>query len=277
MLPGYKINFVIHRNDLIFLGLKVLGTVSDMINTNMAAVDILSLSLCQPKKPGRILVYKIRGQKIIHCCDGPHLIKVVRNNFQTKDLVHHLPDDWRQINFATVDLSSVEINQRLRLASWDDVSSFYEQNKLVAVSPIPNIVDEHIYTNAMKMKVSYATQVLSQTFGNAMLSYSEEKNLALSSTAQVLLFFNDVFDSINGHGVGTNLKSAVTTNSIHIKFWDYALVMLSKMQFVDKDTGKANNRSNILHNFRSTIEGYKELSRLDIYFTKKLFDRTTIM
>lgn len=238
--------------------------------TNLAAINILCGPLSKARKPGAILSYNLRGERIIHCCDGPHLIKVVRNNFQTKDLLHYLPDEWRKIDFFNVDLSTMKINPRIRLASWDDVSNFYEQNKRASVNLIPKIVDEHIFTKKMKMKVSYATQVLSQTFGESMLSYSKQKNLPLSSTGQILLFFNDVFDSINGHGIGTNLKSAVTATSIHKYFWDYALLMMSKMQFVDKETGKVNNRSNVLNNFRSTIEGYKELSRFSFYY-KKIF------
>lgn len=234
-----------------------------MINANLAAINILSLP--HSRKPGEILLYKVRGETIIHCCDGPHLIKVVRNNLQVKDLIHHLPDDWRDTDFSNVDLSTIKTNRTMRLASWDDVSNFYEQNKKALVNLIPKIVDEHIYTDKLKMKVSYATQVLSQTFGNAMLSYSKEKHLPYSSTGQILLFWNDVFDSINGHGIGTDLKSGVTSSSTHNNFWNYALMMISKMQFVDRDTGKVNNRSNVLHNFRSTIEGYKELTRLDLY------------
>lgn len=233
--------------------------------TNLAAIDDLSGPLSKARKPGEILVYYVRGERIIHCCDGPHLIKVVRNNLQTKDLIHYLPDNWRKIDFATVDLSKVKISPRIRLASWDDVSNFYEENKKASVNLIPKIIDEHIFTQKMKMKVSYATQVLSQTFGESMISYAKQKNLPLSSTGQILLFFNDAFDSLNGHGIGTDLKSAVTATSIHKHFWDYALLMMSKMQFVDKDTGKVNNRSNVLKNFRSTIEGYKELSRFNFY------------
>lgn len=236
--------------------------------TNLAAINALSLPLRRLRKPGEISLYEVRGETIIHCCDGPHLIKVVRNNFQVKDLIHHLPDDWRNTDFSNVDLSTIKIHERMRLASWIDVYNFYEDNKKASVNLIPKIVDEHITTVGMKMKVSYATQVFSQTFGKAMLSYSKEKNLPYSGTGQILLFWNDVFDSINCHGIGTDLKSGVTATSIHKNFWDYALIMISKMQFVDKDTGKVNNRSNILYNFRSTIEGYKELSRLDLYLIK---------
>lgn len=80
---------------------------------------------------------------------------------------------------------------------------------------------------------------------------------------------NDVFDSMNGSDeIGETLKCAVTENSIHFTFWEYALSVLSKMSFVNKLNGKADNRSSVLKKLESTIKGYIQFSktcfRLDI-------------
>lgn len=97
-----------------------------------------------------------------------------------------------------------------------------------------------------------------------MLHYSGKKQLQrdCSGTAQILMFFNDLFDSMNGSCKTVNeLKSPITENSVHFQYWDYALCMLSKMTFIDKITGKASNRTKNVQNWQSTVRGYYELSK----------------
>lgn len=115
------------------------------------------------------------------------------------------------------------------------------------------------------MKVCVATQVFSQTFGNVILHFSEQGHCPEDcfGTAQLLLFFNDLFDSLNGSGEPQQdtLFGSVNESSIHFVYWEYALKMLTEMTFIDKQTRKPDNRSSVLFKFMSTIKGYIELTR----------------
>lgn len=124
------------------------------------------------------------------------------------------------------------------------------------------------------MKVSVATQVLSETFGKVMLNYSEKTLLPrdCTGTAQVILFFNDLFDSLNGGGPpqDQSLKGSINQNSIHFAYWNYAIEMLSNMNFIDKETGKVSNRSNVIFRFISTIRGFIEITKLCLNLNMKV-------
>ena len=115
------------------------------------------------------------------------------------------------------------------------------------------------------MRVCVATQIFSHTCGSMMLKYAENGILPkkFSNTAEILLFFNDLFDSVNGSYEydSDQLKGPVTESSLHFPFWNYALCMLSEMKFYDKATGKVTNRTSVLKHFASTIKGYIEISR----------------
>lgn len=61
----------------------------------------------------------------------------------------------------------------------------------------------------------------------------------LKNTAEVVSFFDDLFDSVNGSVTfskkckGKQLRSAVTPKSKHIAFWQAAIKKLGKMKFID--------------------------------------------
>ncbi len=132
---------------------------------------------------------------------------------------------------------------------------------------LPNITPEHINPDRLKMKVSTAAQVFSLTYGEVLLNASRQNDLErdCSGTAQALMFFNDLFDSLNGsHKEENQFKSPVTKDSIHFKYWEYALDELSKMKFIDKATVKASNRTKNIQNWQSTVRGYRELSKICI-------------
>lgn len=209
---------------------------------------------------GQLLTYKLRDTNIIHCYDVPHLIKGTRNNLQTKYLSHSVFKRW-----SSSDPNSARNAKKQGLkASWDDVKDTYDLNLKGSKKLLPKITPEHIDPKKLKMKVSVATQVFSQTYGKIMLHFSEKKQLTrdCSGTAQILIFYNDLFDSMNGScsTVKNELNSPVTKNSVHFQFWKYALVMLSKMKFIDKVTGKPTNRTKNVQNWQSTVKGYCELS-----------------
>lgn len=96
------------------------------------------------------------------------------------------------------------------------------------------------------MRVKNCTQVFSHTVGTAMyaraktsleLSPSSEfyLNPKAVETAEVLLFFDQLFDSCNGSSMyapsGKNLRVAVSSKSEHIQFWQSAIQVLKSMYF----------------------------------------------
>lgn len=55
------------------------------------------------------------------------------------------------------------------------------------------------------------------------------------TTAFVLGFFNDLFDSLNGNAQ-QGLTSILTLNSNHISFWKEACQKIKEMEYVEKST-----------------------------------------
>ncbi len=154
-------------------------------------------------------------------------------------------------------------------ASWDDVRDFYNFNVGSTTRLLRKITAEHIDPKKLKMKVSIAAQVFSNTFGNIMLYCSEHKLLSrdFSGTGHILVFFNHLFDSLNGGATKTKinpLRSAITMKNKDkiFEFWEYAISMLETMDFIDKTTRTVNNGSSVLKKTISTIRGFMKLTTL---------------
>lgn len=232
-------------------------SVSDQLQVNESAIHSL-MDRDFRRTPGCLLKYKIGDKTIVHCYDPPHIVKVVRNNLEVKNLKHFIDGRW--------DITKSKNYGNEQLASWDDVELVYNQDKDACPRSLVKISKEHIHPQRLKMKVNVATQIFSQTLGTFMLDYAKkhEQHSHASGTAQLLLFINDIFDSINGSGSEQrgSLKGSITKDSVHFVFWEWALFMLSRMNYVDKETNKINNRSTVLNKIKSTIRGYEEVTRI---------------
>lgn len=244
-------------------------SVCDQVNTNASAVrQLIKRNLKKNESYPGLLSYEIGSTSIIHCFDPPHIIKGIRNNLMTKNLKHRITTRWN-INHNN---HNVEARQ-LKVASWDHVVKFYEWSSKASIKMLRKITPEHINPGKKKMKVNVATQVFSQSLGNAMLQYATCEGLPknLNDTAQILLFFNDVFDSINGSCLPSDnkLKSPVSEESVHFSYWHYALRMISTMQFYSIVTDKPTFRTSVLSTLRSTILGYMEIFRLCLNLNMK--------
>lgn len=238
----------------------------DQVGVNVKAIhELMDPSNVKRSSSGGLLSYEIRGTIIIHCFDPPHLIKGIRNNLITKTLKHRITKRW---SISGTDSNQKVKKERVRSASWGHVEGLYSKRYSLQESTklLPKITAEHITPNKSKMKVSVATQIFSDTYGTLMLKHADNKVLPknYSDTAEILLFFNDIFDSMNGsceYADSHNLKGPVTESSEHFNFWNYALDMLSKMNFYDKTTGKLTHRTSVLKHFESTVRGYIEICR----------------
>lgn len=232
-------------------------SVSDQVPTNESTVNRL-MDRDFTRTPGCLLKYKVLGRTIIHCYDASHWIKVVRNNFEVKDLRHCIDKRF--------DVACHHTTGKQQVASWEDVKALYELDRTGCHRFLPKITEQHIKPTKLKMKVCVATEVFSQTYGTVMLHCVEKEQIPAKSsgTAQLLLFINDLFDSLNGSGPVqiADLKGSIDENSVHFVFWEYALLMLSKMNFIDKTTGNINTRSTVLKRIESTIRGYQEVTRI---------------
>ncbi|XP_037038241.1 uncharacterized protein LOC119075785 isoform X2 [Bradysia coprophila] len=238
-------------------GLNVIHSVSDQVVTNESAIHRL-MDRHFVRSPGCLLKYKVCDKTIIHGYDAPHWLKVVRNNLQVKNFKHFISERWN--------ISTPKIYGKSQVASWDDVESVYDQDKTGCPRLLPNINGEHIKPERLKMKVCVATQVFSQKYSNVMEDFADRKLIRDSSreTARMLLFFNDLFDSVNGSGPAqiARLKGSINERSVHFVFWDWALFMLSKMDFIDKVSGEVNHHSTVINKIQSTIRGYQEVTRI---------------
>lgn len=170
--------------------------------------------------------------------------------------MHFIPERWPTDNKNNIGSQQI--------ASWDHILALYQMDSQSAQRRLPKLTDEHLAPNKLKMKVSLATQIFSNTCGTFMLRCIEQNKLPkhFADTAKLLLFFNDLLDSMNGsEEEDDTVKSAVIANSVHFDFWEYALSILPKMSFVDKFTGEINNRSSVLKKTESTVRGYKEFAK----------------
>lgn len=239
-----------------------MASTCDQVGVNVKAIHQLMDSNWLKGSTGGLISYKINGSSIIHCFDPPHLIKGIRNNLMTKTLRHRITKRWSS---SGSDPKEKGKRQGIRNAKWGHVDRLYRWSLGVSPKLLPKLSPEHLNPKKSKMKVNVVTQVFSETCGTLMLKYADNQILpkSYSDTGDVLLFFNDVFDSMNGSVVhdAKSLKGPVTANSLHFAFWDYALRMLTGMNFIDKVTGKITNRTSVLKHFESTIKGYVEICR----------------
>ena len=137
-----------------FTGLNVIATVCDQGATNRSAIKhLLQTSrkyyLQNNREPKRCIV--INNQEITPLYDIPHLIKDIRNNLLTKNLI------W-------------ETQNKVFMGRWDDIITAYEIDHATGnVRSIPKITKYHV-KREKKMKVCCATQVLSHSMGAAISS-----------------------------------------------------------------------------------------------------------
>ncbi|CAB3238210.1 unnamed protein product [Arctia plantaginis] len=152
------------------IGLNVRIFVSDQGSDLMKAAKQRSVSIKRP-------YFFINDRKIYYIFDAPHLIKNVRNNLMQYDF--HFGDS---------------------IAKYDHIVKFYNQDIKKSLRLAPKLNDSHIKpTNFEKMKVCYATQLLSKSVANGIRTYIDNNEIEESGrdTAKFLMMMNNLFDSLN--------------------------------------------------------------------------------
>lgn len=261
-------------------GLHIVSTISDQGATNQAAIRKLlneTNEFCiKQSKENRFQGYVIDGEEIVHIYDFPHLMKGIRNGLLEKDL--YFSKDGVQ-----------------KVASWKHIVKMYEIDKnRGAYSQFVKLTDEHVYPlKIKKMRVKNCTQVFSHTVATAMhvaaklsseLSSESEYYLDPKAvdTADLLLFFDKLFDSVNGFSVhpspGKELRTVVTNKSQHILFWQSCIPVLNSMYFYSS-SGKHVTPSikNWSHSLKSLIYLAPKLFNMKFkYFAPRCFNQDPI-
>lgn len=88
-----------------------------------------------------------------------------------------------------------------------------------------------------------------------ILSINTEEGLA---TAEIVNFFNNLFDSVNGKDNENELRCPVTTDSAHHAFWPDAK-NIRNMRYVDKVTQSIITSVSTLKNWMLTITGFQKI------------------
>lgn len=177
-------------------GLTIVALICDKGSTNVKAIRHLIQNSKREAFYNNIDLKQdiiiINEERIIPLYDPPHLLKCIRNNLLTKDLQYKLKDD------------------KIRTAKWSHVEDVYEiDNSNGHFREMRKLTDFHVVPSKIKkMKVSYCTQVLSNTVSSimALMSKSHSHSFIFNKTmlpegvdtAELLFFFNELFDSLNG-------------------------------------------------------------------------------
>ncbi|CAH2101352.1 unnamed protein product [Euphydryas editha] len=168
-------------------GLIVVATVCDQGTNNVHCLKLLlqetHTAILKKGQEPRGNFFEINGHEIVPIYDPPHLIKGIRNNLLNKDLKY------------------IE-NGKEKIAKWEDITYLHRENPgYRGIRLVPKLTDNHVIRNKInKMKVKFATQILSQTVGMNM-GYLSDKGILppqCKDTADILILFDKLFDSVNG-------------------------------------------------------------------------------
>jgi hypothetical protein len=152
-------------------------------------------------------------------------------------------------------------------------------------SQFVKLTDEHILADKIKkMSVRHCTQVFSHKVASAIKTralISQELQLssqyyldpAASDTSELLLFFDQLFDSVNGSQFksqdGKTLRSAVTDATNHIPFCESSIVTLKSMYFTAPGSTKpvrTQSSKNWIFTFQSFIYLWRKVRSIGFKF-----------
>uniref|UniRef100_A0A2S2P1K5 Transposable element P transposase-like GTP-binding insertion domain-containing protein n=1 Tax=Schizaphis graminum TaxID=13262 RepID=A0A2S2P1K5_SCHGA len=135
----------------------VAALICDQASTNVAAINKLKMETKKMYsrfgKDKKTFGFEIGNQEIIPLFDPPHLLKCMRNNLITTNLI-----------FSDSGIQHV--------AKWEHLTQLYELDKTesnIGDRINPKLTDAHMYVEKMKkIKVLHAAQIFSQRVGSIM-------------------------------------------------------------------------------------------------------------
>ncbi|XP_063902870.1 uncharacterized protein LOC135122549 isoform X2 [Zophobas morio] len=234
------------------IGLNIIASVCDQDATNYSdAIDMLlqdtkRLAILENGKEIKENVIRIGDHEVIPLFDPPHLLKSLRNNLLTKDLLY-------------LDKAGVE-----RRVSWSFFEKVYEldQTHPDKFKGMPQITVDHVKPNLRghKMKVRYASQVLSRHVAAFINAYSVGGPLPRDAryTSDFFLFMNFVFDSVNGgfgYDGGKVSRKLLRLKHSHHTWWVKGKHMFGNMRFEPRNAGDQANPP-VLQGWCRTLNGF---------------------
>ncbi|CAI6374112.1 unnamed protein product [Macrosiphum euphorbiae] len=237
-------------------GLNIISSICDQGATNTAAINILmndtKARYLRKNESFYGDFYEIECEsdvvKIFHLYDTPHLLKGIRNNLLTKNVIFNVDGE--------------------KLAQWSDILKLYElDSNIEDVKMLPRLTRQHVIpTEIPKMKVRNAAQVFSQRVSSIMAFLATQNILGdtAGDTAKFCLFFDKLFDSVNGNFDkvvdGKIYRTGVKKNSPYHKLWEESLKVLSTMKFVNPSTNKpCTPQPPTLKNWIKTIRSFQNI------------------
>ena len=144
--------------------------------------------------------------------DPPHLIKCIRNNLM-------------KYTFKFGNL----------VASWKDIEAFYNKDKSLQIRSAHKLTNKYIHPNNFnKMKVKYATQVLSHTVAASLCTYISLGVLPQTAmgTAHLILKFDSLFDGVNSSKLYSpkHIKKPITETASHVNFFKDMINFIKSLQ-----------------------------------------------
>ena len=195
------------------IGLHVEAVVSDIGSNFQKFVREMGIT---PENPW----FLHNGRKIVYLFDTPHIIKAVRNNLIKYDF--HFDG---------------------KVASWKDIEALYNIDSKNSIRCCPKLTSNHLYPNGFqKMKVKFATQVLSHTVSSAMLMATSGGLLPPSAvgTAELIAQFDTIFDCLNSTSFECPkiYNHPLSSQSHHFKFIADMCSLVGRIKVTDQKLEK---------------------------------------
>ncbi|KAI5644640.1 transposase protein domain-containing protein [Phthorimaea operculella] len=171
---------------MITIGYIVLAFTSDQGSNFLNLANNKSVTPDQP-------YFFINGKKIYYIFDVPHLTKSLRNNLMKYDFVY----------------KNTESDDSASVASWNDIKQLYDIEKGKSYKMAYRLTESHVNPNNFeKMRVKYATQVLSRSVAVAICTLVENGKLPETSfgTTKFVELINNTFDILNSSSVKDDYK-----------------------------------------------------------------------
>lgn len=208
-------------------GLIIINTVCDQSTVNVSAINELidetKASYLRKGVEWRYDCFSIKGRKIIPLFDTPHLIKGIRNNLLTKDLVY-------------------TTKNKEKLVKWEYYQKVYGADKSYGdLKLLHKITEEHIDPEKInKMRVKTATQIFSHSVAVVTDHLTARGDLPEEclQLVDITLLLDNLFDSLNVSTLnipdGKIFKGAVKYNSPHHELWKESKKVLKTVKFIQK-------------------------------------------
>ncbi|KAJ1522473.1 hypothetical protein ONE63_001663 [Megalurothrips usitatus] len=254
MLLTYVITTLKSKN------IETVCSISDQGPTNQGAISILR-SQCEEGKHDP--VSKVAGLRVIHLWDFPHLLKNIRNNLLTSDLLY-----------------------KDKLAEWKHVIEFFKLDE--GICKISKLTYAHLCpVGRNKMTVKLALQVFSESASTGMKTFHHLSGGKFLSnalpTAEFLGLMDKLTDAVTGpsrHDKPKVHRCDVTQDSFHHSYWREMIVELQKWVFIRKDGGK-HHVPPCIHGFIDNLRAlgwiWNRMKELGFEVTKlRLFNQDTL-